>query len=465
MRYAAGDSPRGAPSRTGPPDKLPRLAVWAATILMAFWALAFTGKYASQVPYGDDWNHIEVLAGAKPASVEWIWELDYGYRHVLSRVSFVVLGWLSGGDQRAPRFASAVLLVVSAIVIVTAARRARGYARYTDIVFPLALLHWGHTRPLLQNHYLYSAFFALLLLVILRAVSILPAVPRSRTVGTVGLCLIALPLTGAIGVAAAPPLIAWLAWMGIADLRRGKEKTGRAGAAAVVFAAVATGVLSLYLVGYRTPPDSPPSPGPLATLTCAVQFLSMGFGPGARSIWPFAGATALLLGLTSTALLARRWFTHPEERPRTAGFLLLLCSMALLAIAVGFGRAGYNPDRDPAGLRDQYATAAVPFLLVLYMAWDASPGGRGERIVRALLAAVVLVLLPFNSRHGVGVANSLKEIEAGLVRDIDAGLSSREIAGRHWPAFYGSEGKMARLLELMRRTGFGPFRDGAAARR
>ena len=48
-------------------------------------------------------------------------------------------------------FASALGLAALAFVLIRTSKRIRGYLRYSDAIFPLALLNFGHANNLLQG--------------------------------------------------------------------------------------------------------------------------------------------------------------------------------------------------------------------------------------------------------------------------------------------------------------------------
>ncbi len=422
---------------------------------MLYLALTFVAKYAGQIPYGDDYNDIAVYAGAQPVSLAWLWEQDYEWREALPKLIFVLLGKLSGFDLRVPLFFNALLLGLLAFALIRGAEQLRGFPRFTDAFFPLALLNWGHTRPLLHNHYLIYAVSVALLIAVLLVIVRHPEGPSLPAGLSAALCLIGLPLCGAIGVAVTPPLILWLGYAGARRLKRGDPLGKRDGAWLLSLAALAAGFLGLYFAGYQRPPEFPHSPGVAAALTTGAKFLSMSIGPFGRVSWPFSAVGVMALSLVGIAALLAAWRERPQERVRTVGLLLFIGAMGTLAFSVGIGRSGVREDY---GFMDQYVTGAVPVLCLLYLIWDVAGAPRAGRAIQIFLFSLMLVLLPYNARRGLGMGNALAERKQALMEDVRAGLQPKELAARHWPKFTCREARMARQLELMRHARYGLYK-------
>ena len=444
-------------------DLLARIVVWGVWAFMVRTALAYVSLYASQIPFGDDWNYLEAFAGARPVSAAWFWELDYSHRLVLSRALLLALGHLTEFDLMVPRYVNVLLMAASAMLLIRAARRVRGLTSVADAWFPIAFMHVGHASLFLQFHYLVSGITIALLVGFLAA-----AVGRAEGPGPAGslagvTCLLGLPICGAVGVAATPALAVWLALMGRDRLRDGDPRARNEGRLFLLIAGSAALLVGLYFVGYRTPPDSPPSPGVLPVAVLALQFMSMGFGPAVRIGWPFSGVGVLRLPLACAAALLAVHRARPHERSRTGGLLACLAAMLLVAFAFGYGRAGYAVDRPETAFMDRYAVNALPLFCVCYFAWLLPSPWPFARAVQALIPVVAAILVFPNHRYGLGMGNSRADMNHALMNDLRRGLAPREAAARHWPMFLGSEAGMARGLELMRAAKIGPYRVPAIA--
>ncbi len=435
--------------------KLNTLFVWILWALMVLAALTYVAERTDPIPLGEDWEPLPVVVGHRAVSAAWMWELDYEWREPIPRLAIVALIRLSGFDFRAPRFCSVLLLGLAAFALIRAAGQLRGFTRVTDAFFPLVLLHWGQSRPLLQIMFLdYVLTIALavgVLLVMLKH----PGGPPLRAGLLAALCLLGLPLCGAVGVAVAPPLILWLGYAGVRRLRSSEPGGRRDGAWLLSLAALAVGLLGLYFAGYRWPPEAPRAPSLVAALTTAAQFLGMSIGPFGQAGWPYSAFGVILLSLAGAAALLAVWRERPQERVRTAGLLLFVVSCWLLALSVGIGRSGFGEE---IGFMDRYITSSTLILCVLYLIWDMAGTPRTGRVIQFFLFGLMLALLPYNARIGLGKRNTLALREKALMKDVRAGLTPKEVAARHWHYFYRSEGKFSRFLDMMRQAQIGPYR-------
>src|SRR5262249_51954474 len=134
----------------------------------------------------------------------------------------------------------------------------------------------------------------------------------------------------------------------------------------ILLAAGASVVVLFYYVGYESPLHHPPSPGLVATLRTGLQFLGMSVGlPGIR-LWPVVSLCVLALCGVSAWLAVIAWLTCRAERLRAAGLLLLLAAQGVMALGVGWGRAGMGPE---AGFSSRYVTLTAPLLCCVYLLW------------------------------------------------------------------------------------------------
>ena len=264
-----------------------------------------------------------------------------------------------------------------------------------------------------------------------------PAARRSGADGWLAAAgLAALPLCGALGMALLPPLLVWV-WR-----ERGNRRVAAGGVvAALVFVA--------YLAGYRAPAGEPPVPAVPGVLACALQFLACGFGPAGSRGWPASGlAAAGVLVAAAEALLrvrgAGRW-------RNTAPWLCVLAAVALAALAVGEGRAGLGSG---AGLANRYGPVAALVLCAAYLGRVAAGEARWLAPVLLLVAALAL---PFNVSAGVDAALGRKAVNDAFLAELRSGVPPRELARHWWPAFYYSEGELARRMEMLAKARLGPF--------
>src|SRR5207253_2554099 len=123
---------------------------------------------------------------------------------------------LSGNDFRAGMFFNAALLSATAALLILAATRVRGRIAYSDLFFPLVLLHWGHADNMLwcwQVGFVTSTFLVSLVLAII--VGSNQTAWKSAAAAAVLLAL--LGVSGANGLLMASALLIWLVWIAVFD--------------------------------------------------------------------------------------------------------------------------------------------------------------------------------------------------------------------------------------------------------
>lgn len=419
-------------------------------LILSAAAAAFVARYGAAVPTGDDWELLPAVAGVVTVGPAWSWRQDHEWREPLPRLAVVGLLRATGGALHGPKLAGVALLSAAAWWLMAASRAARGRASWTDAFYPLALLHWGHARPLQQIAYFdYALTAALLSLVLAVALRTRGRIDR-RGAWLGGGALLALPLSGALGEAAAPPIALWLAWSGWTARRTDRG----AGTVSLGLVAVAAAVWLAYLVGYRWPAEVPPPPGPGAAARTALQVVAMALGPAGRAGWP-ATPVLVLLAVGAGAVAAGAALRFREPRPAGAGVLAVLGSVLLAAAAIGFGRSGFGRE---FGLMDRYVTAAVPLLCAAYAALDLHGASPARIPLQAGLCLLMFALLPVNARDGLGKAKLAEVRDRRLADDVATGMSERELSARHWHYYSRGEGRFLAMLAIARRSGLAPFR-------
>ena len=87
-------------------------------------ALTFVAQYGPNLPVADDFDVIDVAAGGRRCTLEWLWSLHNEHRVLLPRLILLSLYRLSEVDFRVGMFFSvAALAALAAASIVIAARR------------------------------------------------------------------------------------------------------------------------------------------------------------------------------------------------------------------------------------------------------------------------------------------------------------------------------------------------------
>ncbi len=423
------------------------VAVWIAWAAMSAGALWLVVRYGSNVPSWDDWDMVPTLTGAQPVTAGWLWSQHNEHRVPLPRLLYLAINRVTGTDFRATMVVDALAMAAVAAAMVLAARRQRG-ANLADAFFPLILLHWGQAANLLWGWQL--QFFCSVVLACIALLAIVrtgPGADPSRTATIVGVCAVALTLSGANGLGLVPGLAAWpigLAllsprWTGVN--RRAGRGALAAGAAALVLAAV-------YFVRWQPVPYHPKSHSVHQTLKTALQFLAIGLGPAGHAWWPLSEYVVFLGGAATVALLAWVWRTNAAERPRALGLLLFLGAMASLALGLGLGRDGFET---------RYVTLAAPAWCAAYFAWRLYGPGTVRWVAPALFTAVAAVALVPNVRFGLAYASDLRTHLSAFERDLAEGVPPHELIRRHGPWLHPHQDIVADYLRLLARARVGPY--------
>lgn len=432
------------------------LLVWG---VLCSAVLVFIAHLGSDVPFVDEYDVLPQLVGAEPITLAWLWAPHNEHRIPLPKLLQVGLTHLAGCDFRAALYFDAVLMGLTALLLLAALRQARGRTVFTDAFVPLALLHlgyyetwlWGFVVALVAGTFLMGSVLALLVCI--------RGTPDPRTGLLLGVCLLLLPLCGAHGLLLAPPLALWLLAAAGAALRSPEAGTRRGGVLLLGLLLLLAGLGGLHLLGNEplAARRDAAAPEPAAAVRVAAQFLAVGFGPCTGYRWALwtLGATLLYLA-TAAALLLVAW-ARPAERWRATGLLLFLAGGVLLALGIGWGRAG----RDPyAGLSLRYIPLSAPLLCAVYCTWSLY-GGRGMRVA---LCTLLLACALVNTREGLAGGPQWRQRLQAVEDLARAGLPPAALArtpeGR--ALFPGGQERLAEGLELLHRTRLGPYRDRPA---
>jgi hypothetical protein len=435
--------------------------VWTVWLVGLLASLFYVAHFGRNVPYFDDWEIVPALTGARPVTASRLWSQHHEHRIPLPRLVLLALYRISNNDFRAGMYFNAFALAGLAAALIVAVRTVRGSTHYADAFFPVALLNWGHCENLLwswQVGFLVSVVLAGAVLVLIvtdggRA--------RFRTLLLTAMCLLLLPLCGANGLAFVPGLALWVLYEWRVAGREGRVGKG-AGLLVIGMAAGALLLSGLYFVGYQRTEIHPASPSFSASIRTAVQFLGMSVGPGLLppefAPWRLLCTSIVTVFVfLATALLVWSWHRHSDERVRIVGLLLYLAGVVCLALAIGWGRAGLEPD---AGLQGRYVTLAVLalcwtyFVLVIY--GKPIPG----RWPIWALFGLVCVMLPFNTQVGLGYGKHQQARLDAFMRDVKSGLPPFALAYRYSElpeVVYPYPREFASYLSLLRQAGIGEF--------
>jgi hypothetical protein len=436
------------------PDRYERLFVGVVWAALSAALLGYILRHGADIPWMDDWELVPVLSGARPGSLRWLWIQQNEHRFPVTKLVFLALAYVTGGDYRAGMIASATVLSAIALASTRVAARLRGQASYTDAVFPLLLLHPGHGHNILGHIQLFFVSACALAI----GFALLVAGGRwktsARSAAGVAACLVLLPLHSAAGALLTPAPALWALFAG-RHIRNAPDAEHRRAARRLLVGGVGGLTLTaLYFVGFVRPPYHPPSPSVLASLRGALEVLSVSLGPFGADIWPWSGIGVALLSAATVVLLLAAQRAHPGERTRIFGLLAAMAAVLATVAAMGIGRAGFGPG---SGFEARYALPCAPLLVAIYLAWLLY-GGSTARLAQASLFAAACAALSVNVQQALVYGRARRAQADRLLHDVSAGVPPRALANRHWRRFYPQPAIMARRLRMLEDAGQGPYR-------
>jgi hypothetical protein len=446
-RDTVGDPIRGEASRSG----MAGLCVWAVLVLLFLAALIFVRKYGRNIPMCDEWSEmVPAMAGEQPITLAWLWQ-QYAFgdnpseigehRLPLPKIVFMALYSAAGNDLRGIMYYHVIASAILAGALILTARSIRGWNSFTDAIFPILLLHWGHAPNWLsafQVQFILSTSLVLLILIL-----IVKNAPTwdigSALLVAVGLML--LTLCGGNGLIFVLPMALWLGWYSYHCFWRMGSGGGMKVLGVWLMLSIALLLTAAYFIGFR-PGGGPPSPGIGATLRIALQFLTMSFGTGAGEFWPYSGVVVgfVLLGVLGFNIAAL--FSRPKERGRATGLLCFMAVFGMLALAVGVGRAGADPERYALG-SSRYILVGCPLLCCGYFVLDLYPPRAVRGLGQLILFSLVCCALSQNAYDGRKIATWWKGMMDDLRSDLRAGVPALKLAQRY------AESSLIRKTEAM----------------
>ncbi len=427
--------------------------VWAAALGGILLAIARDGR---NVPFEEDWLMVGAMTGHQPDLPGWLWSQNSEHRLPLPRLVNLALLRTTGDFRATMAFDAFALAAVCAGMVLLARALRGGRTSLADAFFPLLLLHLGNWDNLVWAWQIQFVLPTVLACAFLLVIAARPGAPSRAAAVAGALALVCLPLSGANGLVLAPPLALWfgyLAW--VASSRVGGARwPGRAAAGAGALIAVL--LCGVYFIGYQSSPWNAPSPGPAATLATSGKFLAFSVGPIAEKSWPLFGAVVAAILLACFAALAQALKHQPEERLRVLGLLAFLGAAVLLALAVGWGRAGRTAETGRMPTR--YVLLAAPGMCAAYFTLLLYARGRGRRAGPPLLAAMMAVLFPLNTWLGLKRRDWFGAGFAAFERDLAAGAPAVELARTHHGfMLHWDEALMDASLHQLHQAGIGPF--------
>ena len=426
--------------------------VWAATVASVLVSIARDGR---NIPFEEDWLMVAPMTGHQSDLPGWLWSQNSEHRLPLPRLVNLALLRATGDFRATMVFDVLALGAVAAAMILVARRLRGGRTSLADGFFPLLLLQLGNWDNLVWGWQIQFVLPTVLACVVLLVIVARPGLPTRWGAAAAALALIGLPLSGANGLVFTPTLAAWLGyatWM-----RRDPAATSGPGDWLPAGAACLAVLLCVvYFIGYQASPWNQPSPGLGASLMTTGKFLALSLGPAASKRWLLCGSVAVLIFLTSLGLLFTAYREDRDQRLRIIGLLAFFAAAAVLALAVGWGRAGRAAETGRMPTR--YVLLAAPGLCAVYFTALVSSRAWVRRLLPGALAAMIALLFPFNTRVGFERRAWFDAGFSSFERDLRAGTSRDQLASQHYPfMLHWDEPLMAVSLQQLHDAGIGPF--------
>lgn len=419
--------------------------VWAA---MFAWALGYVWRWSVAFPTGDELALFELVPPMGAFTLGRL--LQPHNEHFMPLPRLLQFAAYSVGGLRGARFLEVAILGVASFALISAARRIRGRTGWTDVIFPLLLLHTGNGANLLNGFQLAMTIPTALVVLVLATLAVAPGPPSQSSALRIGLALVALPLSGGAGVSQAPPLLAWAVWSAMRAEQPAKRILLAGSAISVVI--LAAGVLIVSASGRAIREVSSHLFWPHG-----AALLALALGPAAVPTWPASGGFVLAVAGITTGLLAAKVGTEPLERTRRLGLLAMLAATFALVAVVSLGRAQSGWQN---GFAPRYVSLTAPLLACAHLAWTAYGGRISGRLVPALLALVAAALLPLNLRAGEAYAHDRPRAAAELEAIVHGGARTSEILAHYSERFYVAPALARPLLAWLALEHRPPFDEG-----
>jgi hypothetical protein len=397
--------------------------VWGVWFGMTAWLAVFVAKHGHNLPVNDEWAFVPTLYAGWREKLSWLFQLHCEHRFILGRLVYLGLMWVAGIDFRVGLWATFVFLTTAAAVLILAARKLRGHTHHVDIIFPLLVLHLGHTENLMMGYQLVftltALYLALFALLVAHSATLRPA-----TTAMLGAALLVpISLGGGQGLAFIPALAFWVAWQVLRAFRTGGS-WWRSFCAGLLLVTVACYTTAAVLEQLSHPSPEAIRNSPLETVRVAVQVFGLGIGPVGLTETPGVGwgvlAAEIVVGF---ALLVIAW-RRTEEQPVALGLLAMLGGVFAFVLAVGHARDN--------GWCSRFAVFAMfgPVVIALALARYMGPSRRYTLWV-SVVVALGVVTTAANAWHGTRMVITPDHTYRAFRMEQQLGVPIDLIAERH----------------------------------
>ena len=450
----------GSRSEKSPGILILVFVVWA---VMFIGAITLVQRYGTRtLPQSDElWVLHDAGPGIHPG---WLWKTWAEHRIPLAKLLWKSILESTAYNFQTGDFLTVIFLATTALAMIWAAGRIRGYLILADAFFPLALLNFGQAQVFLWwwqvNHVLAPVVAGAITIVLLVRGNNL----QLRQAILIGLGLILLAVCGPGGLPYVVALSAWLVGWGVKHWPSFNQSQRRQALIAASTVVIAFLLVALYFVDYTPyfPANDPPtlsewpaSPGLFASATAALQILALSLGTGTEPYATLCGLAVLAFALVTFITLIRLCF-NARERWRALAFMALLGAQTVLVLTIAWSRAGMGLDYLYQG---HYLTILAPALCCMYFVWEIR-ADRLSRFVQAGMVMVLALILPLSLSRAMLTGRTLEQETAAFESDIKKGIPPSVLAERHFASdVVPRADKIAEMIREYKADGIGIFKE------
>ena len=389
-------------------------AVWFILSIALVW---FVAKFSYNVPFGDEYEMVPVLTGHAPLTWSWLWSFHNEHRVPLPRMILLSLYKISDNDFRSGMWLIALSLIICSGLMLLTAYRIRGKLNFTDIVFPLSILHWGQVENLTwswQVGFLSSVVIAFTILSLI----VTKSFQRFSGAIGIGICLVLLPLCGGNGIVLVPPLAIWFCLILIRNWGTNAYKA-IAGSLILLSCLLTALIISvLYVSGFSQIPR-PTFDRSLEKFAAAVLgFFSMASGSNFETgPWLFFGGLIFLAMLAASIILLRAAGRKFQDE-RALGLLSILIAHFFLAVAIAYSRGQIGASD---GCESRYSTLMAPLVSCLYFIFELYTPSQKGLSAQIAMTALFLCMIPISGKEGFTYAQRLQMRRETFQQDLLSG--------------------------------------------
>ena len=408
----------GHPAQVTRPSVAPldstRRVVLGGWILLSFSLLLYVIVYAPNRPTSDEWDYLAELTGEKPIG-PWLFAPHNEHRYPLSRLIWIALYRLSGGDFRLGTLLSVFLMAWASLALMGIARQFRGRSHVADLLIPALMLNFGHWENYLMGYQLGFTIPVAVSGLALAAMLNQEQSTNRRLLLGVGLASIIIVLNGGAGIILGTPLAAWVVFAAV----RSRCWTG------LLMPVVAMGYSAIVLLFLRTGTGLVPNTWS-DRFTTAFEMLAGGLGGLARPGWPVSGIVVGLPVLVSVlGLLGIVMRRSGTDRQTAMKLLVILTGFLGLVAAIALSRTGQMPG---VGFAIRYAIFSAFSLVAAYLAGVRFLRFPDSRYAVAVSAILTLVVFSGSIYEGIWVGKTYAFIDARTKIHARAGAPPEQLA-------------------------------------